>query len=159
MQNLSITIKSANVISFGLCKDFPKNCGKIFICNLINQDQKFHKEKFPSTEYTFWDVTTISEFLPITSRRGVPQWPLCICNIAYMTSSTHHSSALCLTPWSSIAQPNQDMDLYTSPTIDQVPQQVVRWPVNTKNKTELLNYWWQMLTKPSHVTNLLAFCK
>ena len=35
---------------FGLCNDLPKNGGRIFICNLINQYQGFHKEKFPSTE-------------------------------------------------------------------------------------------------------------
>ena len=50
MQNLSIPIKKANVISSGLCKDFPKNGSRIFICNLINEEQEFHKEKFPSTE-------------------------------------------------------------------------------------------------------------
>ena len=29
---------------------FPQNGGRIFICNLVNQYQEFHKETFPSTE-------------------------------------------------------------------------------------------------------------
>ena len=30
--------------------DFPKNGGRTFICNIINQYQEFHKEKSPNTE-------------------------------------------------------------------------------------------------------------
>jgi hypothetical protein len=49
--------------------------------------------------------------------------------------------------------------MHLDQTIDQAPQQVVRWPANARNQTEMLNYWWQMLTKPNHVTSLHAFWK